>query len=130
MEVNGRATVFAPRPGKSNRFEIERLRVVADGLDATGRSSARLTVSAGLPGGGALDVQGTARATPVAAEVRTRISRVDLAFWAPYFSLPVEFTGMAETDLTSTPPRAPACAGALVKGDHGVRGAAPGRGRQ
>jgi uncharacterized protein involved in outer membrane biogenesis len=118
VEVNGRATVFDPRPGKSNRFEIERLRVVADGLDATGRSSARLTASAGLPGGGALDVQGTARATPVAAEVRTRISRVDLAFWAPYFSLPVEFTGMAETDLTlDTTPAGPRVRGsALVKG--------------
>jgi len=91
---------------------------VADGLDATGRSSARLTASAGLPGGGALDVQGTARATPMAAEVRTRITRVDLAFWAPYFSLPVEFTGMAETDLTlDTTPAGPRVRGrALMKG--------------
>ena len=118
VEVTGRATVFDPRPGRTNRFEIERLRVVADGLDATGRSPARLTASAGLPGGGALDVQGTARATPVAAEVRTRVSRVDLAFWAPYFSLPVEFTGMAETDLTlDTTPAGPRVRGrALVKG--------------
>ncbi|HEX6082219.1 MAG TPA: DUF748 domain-containing protein [Methylomirabilota bacterium] len=118
VEVNGQATVFDPRPGKSNRFEIQRIRVVAEGLDATGRSSARLTASAALPGGGALDVQGTARATPAAAEVRTRISKVDLAFWAPYFSLPVEFTGMAETDLTvDTAPAGPRVRGrALVKG--------------
>src|SRR3984893_18098543 len=118
VEVNGQATVFDPRPGKANRFEIQRRRVVADGLDATGRSSARLTASAGLPGGGALDVQGTARATPVAAEVRTRISRVDLAFWAPYFSLPGEFPGMAETDLPLDPtPAGPRVRGrALVKG--------------
>ena len=100
VEVNGRATVFDPRPGQATRFEIDKLRLVADGLDATGRSPARLTASATLPGGGVLDVQGTARPTPVAAEMRARISRVDLAFWAPYFSLPVEFTGMAETDLT------------------------------
>jgi uncharacterized protein involved in outer membrane biogenesis len=118
VEVAGQATVFDPRPGKTNRFEVQRLRVVADGLDATGRSSARLTASAALPGGGVLDVQGTARATPVTAEVRTRISRVDLAFWAPYFSLPVEFTGMAETDLTlDTTPAGPRVRGrALVKG--------------
>jgi uncharacterized protein involved in outer membrane biogenesis len=117
VEVNGQATVFDPRPGKSNRFEIQRLRVVADGLDATGRSSARLTASAGLPGGGALDVQGTARANPAAAEIRTRISKVDLAFWAPYVSLPVDFTGMAETDLTfDTTPAGPRVRGrALVK---------------
>ena len=118
VEVAGQATVFDPRPGKTNRFEVQRLRVVADGLDATGRSSARLTASAALPGGGALDVQGTARANPVAAEVRTRVSRVDLAFWAPYFSLPVEFTGMAETDLTlDTTPSGPRVRGrAVVKG--------------
>src|SRR5689334_20381881 len=36
VEVNGQATVFDPRPGKSNRFEIQRIRVVAEGLDATG----------------------------------------------------------------------------------------------
>ena len=100
VEVNGRATVFDPRPGQTTRFEIEKLRLVADGLDATGGSAARLTASAALPGGGVLDVQGSARPAPVAAEMRARISRVDLAFWAPYFSLPVEFTGMAETDLT------------------------------
>jgi len=100
VEVNGRATVFDPRPGQSTRFEIDKFRLVADGLDATGRAPARLTASAALPGGGVLDVQGSARPTPVAAEMRARISRVDLAFWAPYFSLPVEFTGMAETDLT------------------------------
>ena len=101
VEMNGRATVFDPRPGQAaTRFEIDKLRLVADGLDATGRSAARLTVTAALPGGGVLDLQGSARPTPVAAEVRARISRVDLAFWAPYFSLPVEFTGMAETDLT------------------------------
>jgi len=45
VEVNGRATVFDPRPGQSTRFEIDKLRLVADGLDATGRASARLTAS-------------------------------------------------------------------------------------
>ena len=100
VEMTGRATVFDPRPGKSNRFEIDRLKLVADGLDASGRSPARVTVTAALPGGGTLDVQGSARPRPVSAEMRARISRIDLAFWAPYFSLPVAFTGMAETDLT------------------------------
>jgi len=99
VEVTGRATVLDPRPGRSNRFEIDRLRLVADGLDATGRSPARVSVTAALPGGGALDVQGTARIAPVGAELRSRISRVDLAFWAPYFTLPVDVAGVAETDL-------------------------------
>ena len=100
VEMTGRATVFDPRPGKSNRFQIDRLKLVADGIDASGRQPARITATAALPGGGALDAQGSARLAPVGAELRARISRVDLGFWAPYFSLPLVFTGMAETDLT------------------------------
>ena len=57
---------------------------MVDGLDATGRSPARVTLAAALPGGGGLDVQGTGRAAPLGAELRARISRVDLAFWEPY----------------------------------------------
>ena len=100
VEVAGRATVYDPRPGRSNRFELDRLKLVVDGLDTTGRSPARVSLAAALPGGGGLDVQGTGRAAPLGAELRTRISRVDLAFWEPYLDLPFDLTGMAETDLT------------------------------
>ena len=112
VEMTGRATVFDPRPGKSNRFEIERIRLVADGLDATGRVPAAVVLTAGLPGGGGLDVRGTAALAPAGAALRARVSRVDLAFWAPYFSLPLDVSGMAETELTvdATP------AGARVRG--------------
>ena len=100
VEVTGRATVHDPRPGQTNRFELERLKLVVDGLDASGRAPAQITLTAALPGGGGLDVQGTARSTPLGSELRARISRVDLAFWAPYLDLPLQFNGMAETDLT------------------------------
>ncbi|MGH7317806.1 MAG: DUF748 domain-containing protein, partial [Candidatus Rokuibacteriota bacterium] len=100
VEVTGRATVHDPRPGQSNRFELERLHLVVDGLDASGRAPAKVHLTAALPGGGGLDVQGTARPTPLRSELRARISRVDLAFWAPYLPLPVQLAGMAETDLT------------------------------
>ena len=100
VEMTGRATVYDPRPGKSNRFEIDRIRLVAEGLDAAGRSPATIAFTAGLPGGGVLDVRGTATPAPIGGSLRARVSRVDLAFWAPYFSLPLDFTGMAETDLT------------------------------
>jgi uncharacterized protein involved in outer membrane biogenesis len=99
VEVTGRATVHDPRPGQSNRFELERLKLVVDGLDASGRAPAQVTLAATLPGGGGLDVQGTARSTPLGSELRARISRVDLAFWAPYLDLPLQFNGMIETDL-------------------------------
>jgi len=100
VEVTGRATVHDPRPGQSNRFELERLKLIVDGLDASGRVPAQVALTAALPGGGALDVRGTARPTPLGTELRARVSRVDLAFWLPYLELPLQFTGMAETDLT------------------------------
>jgi len=100
VEVAGRATVYDPRPGQSNRFEVDRLKLVVDGLDTSGRSPAQVTLAAALPGGGVLDVRGTGRAAPLGAELRARISRVDLAFWAPHLGLPFELEGMAETDLT------------------------------
>jgi uncharacterized protein involved in outer membrane biogenesis len=99
VEMTGRATVYDPRPGKANRFDIERIRLVADGLDATGRSPASVVLTAGLPGGGGFDVRGTVTPAPAGAALRARVSRVDLAFWAPYFSLPLDFSGMAETEL-------------------------------
>jgi uncharacterized protein involved in outer membrane biogenesis len=100
VEVTGRATVHDPRPGQSHRFELERLRLVVEGLDAAGREPARVALTAALPGGGGLDVQGTARPVPLASELRARISRVDLAFWLPYLELPLQFSGIAETELT------------------------------
>ena len=100
VEVTGRATVHDPRPGQSHRFELERLRLVVEGLDAAGREPARVTLTAALPGGGGLDVEGTARPVPLASELRARVSRVDLAFWLPYLELPLQFTGIAETELT------------------------------
>jgi uncharacterized protein involved in outer membrane biogenesis len=100
VEVDGRATVHDPRPGQRNRFELERLKLVVDGLDASGRAPAHVALTAALPGGGVLDVRGSARLTPLGSELRARVSRVDLAFWLPYLELPLQFTGMAETDLT------------------------------
>ncbi len=119
VEVVGRATVHDPRPGQTNRFELDRLKLVVDGFDASGRVPAQVTLTATLPGGGALDVQGTARSTPLGSTVRARISRVDLAFWAPYLDLPLQFNGMIETDLTvdvATAPTAPVQTGATGGG--------------
>ncbi len=52
-------------------------------------------------------MQGTARATPLGSTLRARVSRVDLAFWAPYLDLPLQFNGMIETDLTVDVARRP-----------------------
>jgi uncharacterized protein involved in outer membrane biogenesis len=100
VEITGQATVHDPRPGHTNRFDLERIRLVVEGLDLAGLAPARVSLSAALPGGGGLDVEGSAGGSPVAAELRARVSRVDLAFWAPYLELPLLFTGVAETELT------------------------------
>ena len=129
VEVTGRATVHDPRPGQTHRFDVERLRLVVEGLDLAGRAPARVSLTAALPGGGGLDVEGTARTGPVASELRARVSRVDLAFWAPYLvELPVQLTGIAETELTidvaaSTGPT-PGGLTSRVRGRAALKGAA------
>src|ERR1700704_3532325 len=116
IEVIGRATVHDPRPGQTNRFELERLKLVVDGLDASGRVPAQVTLTATLPGGGALDVEGAAIPIPLGSALRARISRVDLAFWAPYLDLPLQFNGMIDTDLTVDVASAPGAPGATGAG--------------
>ncbi|HEY7869066.1 MAG TPA: DUF748 domain-containing protein [Methylomirabilota bacterium] len=108
VEVTGQATVHDPRPGYTNRFDLERIRLVVEGLDLAGREPARVSLTAALPGGGGLDVEGSAGGSPVASALRARVSRVDLAFWAPYLELPLLFTGVAETELTIDVAAAPA----------------------
>ena len=110
----------AARPDQSLRAGPHQ---AGDGRPGRFGAGARpVALTATLPGGGALDVQGTARSTPLGSTLRARISRVDLAFWAPYLDLPLQFNGMIETDLTVdvTGPAAGAAGGVTTR----VRGRA------
>ena len=53
--------------------------------DAT---SVRVRFVAARQGGGEVDVQGTARLAPIAADLRARVTRVDLAVWEALIPLP------------------------------------------
>jgi uncharacterized protein involved in outer membrane biogenesis len=98
LEVSGSATVFDLRSSPPPRFEIDRLRLLVE--DTSGPDApARVSLTARLPGGGDLDVQGTARFAPIGAQLRAQVTRLDLVPWAALVRSPVRLAGMAEADV-------------------------------
>jgi Domain of Unknown Function (DUF748) len=98
LEVSGTATVFDLRSSPSRRFEIERLRLLVDGTSGPD-APARVSITARLPGGGDLDVQGTARVAPIGAALRAQVTRLDLVPWASLVPSAVRVAGIAEADI-------------------------------
>jgi hypothetical protein len=88
LEVTGTATVFDQRSRPPRRYAIDRVRLRVDDVRGGGAAPGRLSLTAGLPGGGDVDVQGTARFAPFSAELRARMRRLDLGVWTPL--LPIE----------------------------------------
>ncbi len=89
IEVTGAATLFDARGNSSGRFEVDRLRLQIEGVEGSTPASARVTLTAGLPGGGSLDVQGPLRLAPLGAELRARVARLDPTVLASYVDLPI-----------------------------------------
>jgi uncharacterized protein involved in outer membrane biogenesis len=100
IEVTGGATLFDARGAATGRLEIERLQLRIADVDGVAPASARMTITAALPGGGSLDVEGPLRLASRAAELRVRVARLDPAVLVSYAALPVDLSGVAEADLT------------------------------
>ena len=73
-------------PARPNRFEMDRLKLVVDGLDASGRSPRPGHPHRGAAGRRRARRAGHRARRPARPTLRARISRVDLAFWAPYLA--------------------------------------------
>jgi hypothetical protein len=99
IEVTGAATVFDARGASSGRFEIERLRVQIADVEGSSPSTARVAMTAGLPGGGRLDVQGPLRLAPLGAELRARVVKLDPSVLMSHVDLPVRPSGVVDSDL-------------------------------
>ena len=98
LEISGTATLFDVRGGTPTRYEIDRLRLLVDG-SAGPDAPARVSASAGLPGGGDLEVQGAVRFAPLGAELQARVKHLDLVPWAALVPPPLRLTGLAEADV-------------------------------
>ena len=60
---------------------------------------ARIALVSRVPGGGDLEVQGTARMQPAAADVRVRLTGTELAPWSQFMPAAGRVTGTAAADL-------------------------------
>ena len=98
LEISATATLFDVRGGTPTRYEIDRLRLLVDG-SAGPDAPARVSVTAGLPGGGDLDVQGPVRFAPLGAQLQARVKHLDLVPWAALVPPPLRLTGLAEADV-------------------------------
>jgi Domain of Unknown Function (DUF748) len=99
IEMTGTATLFGARTSSASRFEMDRLQLRIEEVEGPG-PRAQVTITAGFSGGGRLDVQGPARLAPLGAELRTRVTRLDPSVLMSYLPLPVDISGVVESDLT------------------------------
>jgi len=114
IEVTGAATVFDQRVNPPRQLPIDRVRLLVDG--AAGGPTARLTLTAGLPGGGELDVTGEARFASLTGDLRAKVKRLDLAVWDAILVLPGRLDGLAEADIEVTVSPAPHAISARARG--------------
>jgi hypothetical protein len=84
LEAMGDPTVVDASVTPPQRFPIDGLHVVVEDVSHPSRGPARVTVTAGLPSGGTLDVRGTAVAQPVSADLAVTVANVDVKLAGPY----------------------------------------------
>ena len=115
LEVTGTATVLDQRSRPPLPIPIDRLRLTVEATDGDA-TSVRVRFVAARQGGGEVDVQGTARLAPLSADLRARVTRVDLAVWDALIPLPGRLGGFAESDLTIAVTTSPAGLGVRTRG--------------
>lgn len=115
LEVTGTATVIDQRSRPPLPIPIDRLRLTVEATDGDA-TSVRVRFVGARQGGGEVDVQGTARLAPIEANLRARVTRVDLAVWDALIPLPGRLDGVAESDLTVAVTTSPAGLGVRARG--------------
>lgn len=84
LEVMGDPTVIDGSVTPAQRFAIDALHVVVEDASYPARGPARLTITAGLPSAGTLDVRGTTVLAPVSADLAVTLANLDLKLAKPY----------------------------------------------
>ena len=102
LELAGRASLFDRRVSPARRYEIDGLQATAEQVTWPVTTPARIAVVSRVPGGGQLDVRGTAQLQPAAAQVRVRLTGTELAPWSQFLPAAGRVTGTAAADLSIT----------------------------
>jgi hypothetical protein len=84
LALSGDPSILDASVSPPQRYDLTDVRVTLDGASYPTRAPAQLSVTAGLPAGGALDVRGSAELQPLAASLDVALNNVDLGLARPY----------------------------------------------
>jgi hypothetical protein len=84
LEVLGDPSIVDASVSPAQQFDLTAVHVIVEDATYPTRTPARVSVTAGLPAGGALDVRGTADLHPVAANLDVSVTNVDLTLARAY----------------------------------------------
>jgi hypothetical protein len=95
LELRSSPSVLDVMLSPAPRRQLRDLHLVVDGGAFPGEAPAAVSLTAGLPAGASLDVQGTVRAEPVVADLDVRLAGLDVMEVRPYLppDLPVALGG-------------------------------------
>jgi uncharacterized protein involved in outer membrane biogenesis len=97
--LGGDVTVLDPTAGTPRRLTFSDLTITAGGLEQPMKDPAQVAVHANVPGGGEVDVTGTAGVAPRRADLRVRARGLELATLARYLPLDGSLVGTATADV-------------------------------
>ncbi len=96
--LGGDVTVLDPATTPPRPLTFSDLTVTVSGIEDAAKGSARLAVHANVPGGGEVDVSGTAGLTPRHADVRVRARGLELASFARDLPITGRLAGVGTAD--------------------------------
>jgi uncharacterized protein involved in outer membrane biogenesis len=97
--AEGDVTVLDPTTTPPRRLTFADLTLTVSGIDELRHAQAQVALHATVPGGGEIDVGGTAGIAVRRADLRVRARRVELAALAPYLPLAGRLDGLATADV-------------------------------
>lgn len=116
----GSAVVLDARAGTPARIELPRIDLTAREVAWPARAPARITLEAGLPGGGSAKVEGTVVGEPASVDVKVALADADLAVIQPLLPFRAVVRGRVDATLALAGPLSPAPR-VSVRGDAAVR---------
>jgi uncharacterized protein involved in outer membrane biogenesis len=97
--VGGDLTVLDPTTTPPRPLTFSGLTVTASGLEQPMKHLARIAVHASVPGGGEVDIGGTAGVTPPHADLRVRARGLELTTLSRYLAMQGRLGGVGTADL-------------------------------
>ncbi|HUK63196.1 MAG TPA: DUF748 domain-containing protein, partial [Dongiaceae bacterium] len=114
--IGGDVTVLDPTTTTPRTLVFTDFTATASGIE-TARGRAQLAVHANVPGGGEVDIGGTASLVPRRAELRVRARAIELATIARYLPLAARLDGVVTADVNVTASQEGSTVGLNVAGD-------------